>query len=825
MASAYALEAVFNLIDKVTKPMNNINKQGDIVNAGLKKTFSNAQKYADKFAGRLKRLGSGLLKLAGISAFLNFDSIKSLAGKGVRDAVEFQTALAKVKTIADTTKVSMKQFSEGILDLSSKTGVAATDIGESVYAAISAGVDTAKAVSFTEVATKAAVGGFTDTATAIDGLTSILNAYGLSADKAMGIADQMLLTQNLGKTSFGAMAQSIKQVIPTAAALNVKTDELFASVASLTGTAGYDTAKAMTGLNRALMGIMKPEGQAAEMAKKLGLNFSAAGLQSRGFAQTIRDIYRATGGNQDIIGKLFGSAEALKVVNVLGGSGSALFEKTLDAMQNATGATQRAFETIMDTPEKRWSIALNKMKNAGIGLGTALLPVVERVIGRVTEIADRIAAFDFSQIAAVADTVFSKIEGFANLLWEAIQIAWQFRGVILVVVGALMLYRTAQLLLNAAMNVNPISLIITLVGLLIFGLIALVKNWDKVTAAVKNNAEKVMAVISIFTGPFGFIISCVKELFTNWHRVTDAFKNGGILGAIKKIGAVILSGLLAPVQGLLEIISHIPGLGHLAGKGAEKIAGLRNSLLGEDANITAKIKIPKVEPPPVELPDAAVPDAIEPPAMDDLQRQLDALDMPSFGMPDASKLHGVVDISNGPSAITHYYAALPGAGAGPVQAIAAPPLTQTVTSAVSTPAVVDNTPQALLSIDKTVRTITALIQSIDTTAKAIFNKPAPAITADMPALRIPAQVTRTPYKPPPVPKQYIKTDKREKEDADQDDPRHIPPVSREERMAYSLQERRETVGIEVSTAQGSQARIVRRPKSPNIKLTTSGGNA
>jgi hypothetical protein len=132
------------------------------------------------------------------------------------------------------------------------------------------------------------------------------------------------------------------------------------------------------------------------------------------------------------------------------------------------------------------------------------------------------------------------------------------------------------------------------------------------------------------------------------------------------------------------------------------------------------------------------------------------------------------------------------------------------------PAVADNTPQALLSIDRTVQAASTLIKSIDATAAAILNKPAP--------LRIPAQAARTPYRPPSIPQRYIETGQRDREEADREDPRRIPPVSREDRMAYSLQERRETVGIEVSAAQGSQARIVHRPRSPNIKLTTSGGN-
>ncbi len=77
------------------------------------------------------------------------------------------------------------------------------ELNESLYQAISGSVDTAKAVDFLDVAVKAAKGGFTETSTAVDGLTTVLNSYGLEADKATDISNQMLITQNLGKTTSG----------------------------------------------------------------------------------------------------------------------------------------------------------------------------------------------------------------------------------------------------------------------------------------------------------------------------------------------------------------------------------------------------------------------------------------------------------------------------------------------------------------------------------------------------------------------------------------------------------------------------------------------
>jgi hypothetical protein len=52
----------------------------------------------------------------------------------------------------------------------------------------------------------------------------------------------------------------------------------------------------------------------------------------------------------------------------------------------------------------------------------------------------------------------------------------------------------------------------------------------------------------------------------------------------------------------------------------------------------------------------------------------------------------------------------------------------------------------------------------------------------------------------------------------------MAPVTKAERMAYSLEERRETVVIEVAAARGTDARIVKAPRDIDIQLVSSGAN-
>ena len=138
----------------------------------------------------------------------------------------YETEVAKVGTIADTSKVSIEDLKGQITDLSGTMGIAAGDLAEATYQAISAGQDTGDAVAFAGQAAKLAAAGFTSSSSAVDILTTALNAYGLGADKATHVSDVLLTTQNLGKTSVDELSASMGRVIPLAAAYKVNVENL-----------------------------------------------------------------------------------------------------------------------------------------------------------------------------------------------------------------------------------------------------------------------------------------------------------------------------------------------------------------------------------------------------------------------------------------------------------------------------------------------------------------------------------------------------------------------------------------------------------------------
>lgn len=410
-------------------------------------------KITTEAIGEAKKISSEMAKVSKVGATMS--SIGSSATKyatvpligaataATKFAKDFGDSAAKVSTIADTTKVPIDQLKSGIIDLSNKTGLAASDLNEALYQTISAGVDTGEAVEFLGTATKAAKGGFTDTATAVDGLTTVLNSYGLETKDAEKIANQMLVTQNKGKTTFGELAASMGQVTPVAANLGVKTEELLSSLAATTAQ-GLGTSESITALKAAMSNIIKPSKEASEAAESLGIDFSVSALQSKGWIGFLNDVkdglqsacpefdkisckfgenamkmlqlekagkknteeYKKLNKEQKNLNKelellgqaadsqiggfatLFGSVEGLNSMLMLtSDQGMSIYNDTMQEMETNTTALRDAYDKMDQAPGTEMQKAFNDIKNIGIEVGDILMPVIRDVLEDVRGLA------------------------------------------------------------------------------------------------------------------------------------------------------------------------------------------------------------------------------------------------------------------------------------------------------------------------------------------------------------------------------------------------------------------------------------------------------
>lgn len=590
------IDAAIRLRDLFTPTVKSVNASLDTMKtqmaaakqsvSGLSGKLTEHERIQKRTAKSIEQTGGKISGLSDKFALLSAP-ILAVATAGFKLNSDFTNGLAKVSTLVDTTVVSMDKIKEEIRSVSDETGAGVADLSESVYQAISAGVDAGHAVSFVKDMTIAAKAGFTDTTTAVNGVTTVLNAYGKSAEEASYITDQMLLAQNFGKTSFGEMAQSMGNVIPIAAQLNVTTQELFGSIAVLTKN-GIATSEAITGLKAAYSNILKPSSQAATLAEQLGLEFNAAHLQSVGWVKFLDEVKRATGGDAEQMAQLFGSVEGLNSILVLTGKGAGDFDKVMDQMAQSAGMTREAYEKML-TPSEQMQIAMNQLKNAGMDLAVSFTPYFKAMSMRVKELAAWFRSLTPEQKTLIGQVAFGIVafQMFGSTLGRLLTVGGkaygtftsiatgiskaggvskyltaQFKGIGLVAKGLGSTFLSAGRLMitviravGAAAMANPILIIIAAI---IAGLYLLWSNWDTVSqyieGAVQAVSEAVDAGMQWLTSVWDSAMNGISETASGiWESIKGTFRSG-VNWVIDQV-----NGLIASINGLSIDIPSLTG--------------------------------------------------------------------------------------------------------------------------------------------------------------------------------------------------------------------------------------------------------------------------
>lgn len=410
------IATVTNFAQKTGKEMEELgNKIEKKAGGGFKALGTRAAQTLKTMSGGLRKAGAVAGKVAlkigkiglGITA-----AFGAATGKAIQFAISkfagFESAMANASTLVDTAKVSMEGLKKGIMELPPSLG-SATQNAEALYQALSAGVAPAESVKFVGEAAKAAKAGLTDTFTAVDAGTTVLNAFGMQSENAGNIFDQMFKTVEQGKTTFGELSGTIGRLSPIASAASVSTEEMFASIATLT-KGGFATSEAVSRMSTALGAVIKPSKEASDLSEKLGLNFSATALKSKGLAGFLDSVKDATGGNIEKMAQLFGGMESLSVMLALTGKQSGEFKNILGEMENAAGSVDTAFGKQKVTLSSLWETFKNSIGKQAILLGEKLAPSIKDVIEKVS-----------AWVENNQDLIQSKVVEFANKFAEAVQ--------------------------------------------------------------------------------------------------------------------------------------------------------------------------------------------------------------------------------------------------------------------------------------------------------------------------------------------------------------------------------------------------------------------
>lgn len=424
-ATGQAADSAENLSEKTTETEKNLDEAAE----AARKASEEVEKFGDKSeeSGKQSEESSkksrdgikelqGVLASAGIAATLN--EIKNGFFDCSEAAAQFETSTAMVATIADTSQKSLSDISKEVRTYSNETGEAASDMAEATYQAISASVNTADAASFAGTATKLAVGGFTSATTAVDVLTTAINAYGLAASDATQLSDYLITTQNLGKTSVGQLAQSVGKVIPLASAYNVQMDNLSSAYAVLTAN-GIATAESGTYLKSMLNELGDTGSDVSEvLLNSTGKTFAQLMEQGYSLGDVMAMLGNAVDGDSTAFNALWSSTEAGIGALSLFNAGADKYNSVLDSMRTSAGATEKAYSTMADTTDKSKQRMENSFNNLKISVGDVLNPALTQVYEGFTSVFAGMSDFvdEHPAVVAAISAIAVGVGGFTGAL-------------------------------------------------------------------------------------------------------------------------------------------------------------------------------------------------------------------------------------------------------------------------------------------------------------------------------------------------------------------------------------------------------------------------
>ena len=305
----------------------------------------------------------------------------AVAGFGVaalKEFAKFEKGMNEVFTLLPgISQDAMDSMNDDVRSFVREMGIAHDEAVPALYSAISAGIPQANVFDFMEVAAQAAIGGVTDMETSVDGLTSVMNAYGQENMSAQQAADLMFTAVRLGKTDFEQLSGSLYNVLPTASALGVGFEDITAAMASMTA-AGTPTSVATTQMRQLLVELSKDGGAVAtvfeDIAGKSFKQFIAEGGNTQEALALLHEHAQDTGVG---INDLFGSVEAGNAALALSGDNAQGYAENIAEMGNAAGATEAAYEQMDQGIERTMERISIQMKDLAIEVGDQLAPALQ----------------------------------------------------------------------------------------------------------------------------------------------------------------------------------------------------------------------------------------------------------------------------------------------------------------------------------------------------------------------------------------------------------------------------------------------------------------
>lgn len=407
----------------------------------------------------------------------------------------FEKDMGQVNTLLDN-KEHLQKYKDTAIQVSNDTGIALGTVSKGVYQTISSIGDLGKKTQdIFSISARAAKGGGASVAESVALISSGMKGYdSVNVKTAQSISDMAFMTQKLGVTTYKELASSMQPLFPLGKSLNVSYQELFGSMATLTGVTG-NTAEVTTQMKGLFTGLLKPTDSMSKLMQKYGYQNGQAMIKSEGMSGVLKILQKETGGQSDKMAKLFSNSRALTAAIALTGSQYDTFREKTKKMNQASGATEKALKD-MKTSTSDIRKAINSAKNSLTVFGSSVLKVVTPVvIDGATKLAD--FAKKFSKLNPETQKFIVRMALTVAAVGPVIKIIGTLTTGIGSLAGRMVtLYGKFSQAESISAFLGPGGKIALVLAAIAVAAVLVYKNWDKITAGARKMQKAVVKAIN-----------------------------------------------------------------------------------------------------------------------------------------------------------------------------------------------------------------------------------------------------------------------------------------------------------------------------------------
>jgi TP901 family phage tail tape measure protein len=504
--------------------------------------------------GRLERSLGGVGRAAKTLGIGLGVTLGAAIASSVKKAAEFEQAMRNVNSIAGLSEKQLKRLSGQVLALAGRVGKSPRDLAEGLYQIVSSGFKANDALLVLEAGAKAARAGLTDTETATKAVVAALNAYHLPARKAREVSDILFSTVDKGVVTFEELAQQMGDLVPVAAPLGVKLEEVTAAMAALT-LQGVPAAEAATRVKNVMLSLADPSTALKKLLQDNGFASGELAAKQLGLAGVLEMVSERTHGQVAATSALFTEKRAL--LGAVGLTGKSLqdYQRILEANQRATegaGRTDEVFREQMKSLSAQWELLRVKLEAFAVAIGVKLLPVLRSLVIWLNENLPRIQR----DIGAVLDAVRPFAEA----------IAGQIRAVVTILRGLLRgdwaeVWQGLRLLVENQLKLIR-ALFVTFVEPIGH---AVLRLGETAVSALGRGLEGIVSAVELkLIGIKRAVTDAVDALFDAGKQAGSAIGRGlvhGLEAALRAVGDVIARLVKAPLNAFIDAWNRleIPG--------------------------------------------------------------------------------------------------------------------------------------------------------------------------------------------------------------------------------------------------------------------------